>query len=137
MQAHLAMVPNRPRPRQGGCLTRERGRGYRSLVRPLAIVVLGLALAVLDFRTEALDLLPDALGWGLVALGAWRLGLLVAARLAVATGIASTADAWFPFHYIWVAPTGESPGSSTPCGTAPWNTRGWPLSPCSCSCPWS
>jgi hypothetical protein len=82
-------------------------------MRPLTIVVVGLAFVVLDFRIEALDLLPDALGWAAVALGAARLGLLGAARLAVVTGVVSLADAWLPFHYVWLNPvTGEeAPGS--------------------------
>jgi hypothetical protein len=82
-------------------------------MRPLAIIVVGLAFVVLDFRIEPLDLLPDALGWGVVAFGAARLRLVGAAWLAVVTGVLSLADAWLPFRYVWLNPvTGEvSPGS--------------------------
>lgn len=78
-------------------------------MRPLTIVVCGLALAVVDFRINALDLLPDALGWGLVAFGALRLGMTTPAVLSVATGVASVAGAWLPFRYVWIDPlTGEA-----------------------------
>lgn len=82
-------------------------------MRPLAIIVVGLAFVVLDFRIEPLDLLPDALGWGVVAFGAARLRLVAAAWLAVVTGALSLADAWLPYRYVWLNPvTGEvSPGS--------------------------
>jgi len=39
-------------------------------VRPLALVAGGIALVVLDFRTESLDLLPDPVGWALIAVAA-------------------------------------------------------------------
>jgi hypothetical protein len=77
-------------------------------VRPLSIIVLGLGLIVADFRTEALDFVPDPVGWALVALGAWRLSLGVPAVLAAAAGVASFADAWLPFRYVKIDPvTGE------------------------------
>jgi hypothetical protein len=77
-------------------------------VRPLSIIVVGLGFIVADFRTEALDFVPDPVGWALVALGAWRLSLGVPAVLAAAAGVASFADAWLPFRYVKIDPvTGE------------------------------
>jgi hypothetical protein len=82
--------------------------GYRPGVRPLAMIVLGLALVVADFRLDALDLVPDLLGWALVAYAAWQLRLVVPALLAAATGVASVAEAWLPFRYVIIDPeTGE------------------------------
>ncbi len=74
-------------------------------MRPLTMVAVGLALVVLDFRTEALDLLPDLVGWALIAVAAWRLALRAAACLAVVAGAASLADAWLPYRYVRVDPT--------------------------------
>jgi hypothetical protein len=72
------------------------------------MVVLGLGLVLFDFRTEALDLLPDLVGWGLVALAAGRLGLHGPARLAAVAGVVSVAELWLPYHYIWIhSVTGE------------------------------
>lgn len=63
---------------------------------------------VLDFRTDAPDLLPDIAGWALIALASRRLGLTAAARLAAVAGVASLAEAWLPFRYDQVDPiTGE------------------------------
>jgi hypothetical protein len=63
---------------------------------------------VLDFRTDAPDLLPDIAGWALIALASRRLGLTAAARLAAIAGVASLAEAWLPFRYDQVDPiTGE------------------------------
>ncbi len=135
MQAHDAMLPNGPPPSQerlpapprsashlpptaeevGGpvpvrgartSVARWAGALCKSLaVRPLPMMVGGLALVVLDFRTEALDLLPDIVGWALIAVAAWRLALRAAACLAVAAGTASLADAWLPYRYVRVDPT--------------------------------
>jgi hypothetical protein len=77
-------------------------------VRPLALTAVGVSLVVLDFRTDAPDLLPDIAGWALIALASWRLGLTAAARLAAIAGAASLAEAWLPFRYDQVDPvTGE------------------------------
>jgi len=54
-------------------------------MRPLTFVAVGLAVVAVDIRTERLDLLPDALGWGLIALGAWRMSLTRPAIAAAAT----------------------------------------------------
>jgi hypothetical protein len=77
-------------------------------VRPLALIAVGISLVVLDFRTDAPDLLPDIAGWALIALASWRLGLSAAGRLAAIAGAASLAEAWLPFRYDQVDPaTGE------------------------------
>jgi hypothetical protein len=77
-------------------------------MRPLALAAGGVALVVLDFRTEALDLLPDPLGWALVAVAASWLGATAVMRLAAVTGLLSLADAALPFRYVQINPmTGE------------------------------
>lgn len=78
-------------------------------MRPLSIIVVGLAAIVVDFRTEALDLVPDALGWGLVALGAWRLSLALPAGLAAVAAAASLVDGWLPFRYVKIDPATGDP----------------------------
>jgi hypothetical protein len=77
-------------------------------VRPLPLIGVGVSLVVLDFRTDAPDLLPDVAGWGLIAVAAWRLELRTAARLAAVAAAASLAEAWLPFRYVQLDPvTGE------------------------------
>jgi hypothetical protein len=72
------------------------------------LTAVGASLVVLDFRTDAPDLLPDIAGWALIALASRRLGLTAAARLAAVAGVASLAEAWLPFRYDQVDPiTGE------------------------------
>lgn len=57
--------------------------------RPLSIVAAGLTLVALDLRIVALDVLPDALGWALVAAGTIRLGLRVPAIAGALAALAS------------------------------------------------
>ncbi len=77
-------------------------------MRPLTFVAVGLALIAIDIRTEHLDILPDALGWGLVAFGAWRLSLTVPAIAATATALLTLPEVSLPYHFVMVDPeTGE------------------------------
>ncbi|HKE73232.1 MAG TPA: hypothetical protein VKB57_06435 [Acidimicrobiales bacterium] len=77
-------------------------------MRPLAVAAGGVVLVALDFRTEALDLLPDPLGWALIALAASWLALPAVTRLAAVTGLLSLADVALPYHYVRIDPlTGE------------------------------
>lgn len=71
-------------------------------MRPLALAAAGVALIVVDFRTEAFDLLPDPLGWALVAVAASWLALPAVMRLAAVTGLLSLADFALPYHYVRV-----------------------------------
>ena len=86
-------------------------------MRPLALAAVGITLVVLDFRTEAFDLLPDPLGWALVAVAASWLALPAVLRLAAVTGLFSLADMALPYHYVRIDPgtgepvTGASPGT--------------------------
>jgi hypothetical protein len=78
-------------------------------MRPLALLAGGFALVILDFRTEAFDLLPDPFGWILVALGASWLALPVGVRLAAITAALSLADLALPYHYVRIdGRTGEA-----------------------------
>jgi hypothetical protein len=82
--------------------------GYDSAVRPLTFVAVGLALVAIDIRTEYLDLLPDALGWGLVAFGAWRLSLTMPAIAAAATALLVLPEVSLPHRFVMLDPeTGE------------------------------
>jgi hypothetical protein len=65
-------------------------------------VASGLVLVVVDVRTEYFDMLPDPVGWGLVALGAWRLSLAVAAGTAAAAVLLSIPEVSLPYRYIEV-----------------------------------
>lgn len=71
----------------------------------IPIIVVGLALIVVDFRSAAPDLLPDIVGWLLIAFTAWRLALTGAAVLAVVAGLASLADVWLSYRHVPVDPT--------------------------------
>lgn len=71
-------------------------------MRPLALAAAGVALIVVDFRTESFDLLPDPLGWALVAVAASWLALPAVMRLAAVTGLLSLADFGLPYHYVRV-----------------------------------
>lgn len=76
--------------------------------RPLSFVAAGVALVALDFRTDLPDLLPDPVGWALVAVGAWSLAVRSAALLAAVAAVASLAETALPYRYVYVNPqTGE------------------------------
>lgn len=78
-------------------------------MRPLTFVALGLALIAIDIRTEHLDLLPDAIGWGLVAFGAWRCALTVPAIAAAATALLTLPEVSLPYRFVMLDPrTGET-----------------------------
>ena len=78
-------------------------------MRPLTFVAVGLALIAIDIRTEHLDLLPDAIGWGLVAFGAWRCALTVPAIAAAATALLTLPEVSLPYHFMMIDPrTGET-----------------------------
>ncbi len=66
----------------------------------LTAAAVGLVMVAVDFRTEALDLLPDPAGWLLVAYAAWRLAERSAALLAVAAAVLSLSDVWLDFRYL-------------------------------------
>ena len=77
-------------------------------MRPLTFVAVGLALIAIDIRTEHLDVLPDALGWGLVAFGSWRLALTVPAIAAAATALLALPEVSLPYRFVMLHPeTGE------------------------------
>ncbi|HEX6421633.1 MAG TPA: hypothetical protein VFZ77_24225 [Acidimicrobiales bacterium] len=76
--------------------------------RPLTYVALGLALVAVDFRTNLPDLLPDPLGWALVAAGALALSHRSAAALAGVAAVLSGSEAVLPYRYVYLDPaTGE------------------------------
>jgi hypothetical protein len=76
-------------------------------VRPLSLITGGLALVVLDFRTESLDLLPDPVGWVLVAVGSRGVSLVGASWLAGLTAALSVSDAALPYRYVRIDPLTE------------------------------
>ena len=77
-------------------------------MRPLTSVAVGLVLIAVDVRTQHLDVLPDALGWGLVAYGAWRLSLTVPAIAAATTAVLTVPEVSLPHRFVMLDPeTGE------------------------------
>jgi hypothetical protein len=77
-------------------------------MRPLTFVAVGLVVVAVDVRTEHLDVLPDALGWGLVTFGAWRLSLTVPAIAAAATALLTLPEVSLPYRFVMLDPeTGE------------------------------
>ena len=78
-------------------------------MRPLTYVSAGLVLVAIDLRTEYVDLLPDTLGWGLVALGAWHLAMTGPALAAVTTALLAVPEISLPYRFVRVDPdTGET-----------------------------
>jgi hypothetical protein len=71
---------------------------------PLGFMAGGLVLVAIDFRTEALDFLPDPLGWLLVALGAHALGLRWAAAAAATAALLSVSTAFLTYRYRLIDP---------------------------------
>ena len=85
-------------------------RRYPAAVRvlPMSLVSAGVALVGLDLRIVHVDVLPDVLGWGLVALGAWRLEHRAAAVAAAVAALAALPDAALSYHWEDLDPiTGE------------------------------
>ena len=82
------------------------------------MVAFGVLLVAVDFRIVAVDVIPDAAGWLLVAAGAWKLALRGPVGLALVAAAASAADVYAPHHYDAIDPiTGKvvphpAPGTS-------------------------
>lgn len=68
-------------------------------MRPLVMIVLGIVLVVLDARIETVDLIPDPLGWALIAWGATRLRSMHAGDSGFALAMVS---AWL--GAVWSVP---------------------------------
>ena len=71
-------------------------------MRALTLIAIGLVTVVVDLRTEYFDMLPDALGWALVGMGAWRLSLRWPAGAAGAAALLSLPEVSLPFRYVEV-----------------------------------
>jgi hypothetical protein len=76
---------------------------------PLGLIAGGLAVVVVDFRTEALDLLLDPFGWLLVAVGAAVLHLRGAAVASAVAGVLSVSDAFLEYQYRLIDPRTNDP----------------------------
>ena len=68
-------------------------------IRPLSLAAAGIVLVVIDLRLAAGDLVPDAIGWALVAVGAHRLGMRSATAFAGAAAVASLAEVHLPYEW--------------------------------------
>jgi hypothetical protein len=68
-------------------------------VRPLSLIVAGLALVAIDYRFEALDIALDPVGWLLIVLGARQLARPVTVRVIGLAGVASCVEAVLPSHH--------------------------------------
>lgn len=68
-------------------------------IRPLTLAAVGVAFAALDLRLVAWDVLPDAVGWGLIALGAHRIGMRTSAILAALASASALAELVLPYYY--------------------------------------
>ena len=98
------------RGRAGRASRRCRGARYPLDVRvlPLSLVSAGIALVALDLRIVNVDLVPDVVGWGLVAVGAWRLEDRLAAAAAGVATAAAVPDLALTYHWEDLDPiTGE------------------------------
>ncbi len=65
----------------------------------------GLTIVLVDFRAESLDLLPDPIGWLLVAAGAMAVALPLTAGLAGSAAMLSISDAFLPHRTVSIDPT--------------------------------
>jgi hypothetical protein len=85
-------------------------------IRPLTLAAVGVTMVALDMRVVAVDLLPDVVGWLLVAFAAWRLSMHWPARLATLAALASTAELQLPYRYdkldplTWEVVSPDRPG---------------------------
>lgn len=61
-------------------------------------------IVLVDFRTEALDFVPDPIGWLLVGAGAASSSLPLCAWLARAAAVLSVSEAWLSFRTVIVDP---------------------------------
>lgn len=95
------------RTAEGGGAEGARPPRYPAAVRvlPLSLVSSGVVLVGLDLRIVHVDVLPDALGWGLVALGAWRLEHRAAATFGAIAALAALPDAALTYHWEDIDPT--------------------------------
>ncbi len=64
----------------------------------MTLIAVGVALVGFDLRVVGLDVLPDVVGWPLVAAGAWLLGLRMPAVFAGVAALASAPDLVAPHH---------------------------------------
>lgn len=78
-------------------------------MRPLSAIGGGLVLVGVDFRTTAVDLLPDPLGWLLVLYGLWRLSLPALAAVSLVGFVASFGGVVLPYHHRLVESAGVTP----------------------------
>lgn len=65
--------------------------------QPLGLIIAGLVVLVVDFRTRAPDFVPDPVGWLLVAVGAGVLGLRLVSGGAVVAAVLSLPE----FHLAY------------------------------------
>jgi hypothetical protein len=73
-------------------------------MRPLSWIAPGLLLIAIDMRIVAFDLLPDPLGWALIAVGAWQIARPASVAAIGLAGVASFADLLLPYRWANVAP---------------------------------
>jgi hypothetical protein len=84
------------------------------LQHPALAVGGGLLVIAADLRTEALDLVPDPLGWALVAAGAWALRVRLAGCLAAVAAVSSVSDAYLPYRLVMIDPLTGRPTAVCP-----------------------
>lgn len=86
--------------------------------RPLSLVAAGILLVAVDFRIVHIDLLPDVVGWGLVAAAAVIWGQRTPALLAGAAALASLPDLALTYHYDDIDPVSGRVVENAAPGTA-------------------
>jgi hypothetical protein len=68
-------------------------------IRPLSFAAVGIVFVAIDLRLTWGDALPDAIGWGLIAWAAHRLGMRWSAGLAAAAAVMSLAELHLPYEF--------------------------------------
>jgi hypothetical protein len=68
-------------------------------IRPLTLASIGVLLVAVDLRMAWADLLPDAIGWALLAFGAHQLEMRWPTWLAGAAAVASLSELQLPYEW--------------------------------------
>jgi hypothetical protein len=77
-------------------------------MRPLSWIAPGILIVAIDFRLNAIDVLPDPIGWLMIAMGAWQLARPATVSAIGVAGVASLVEVALPYRWVQISPeTGQ------------------------------